>query len=114
MIVSRLVFATDESAAHERRGAEHGEEIGLRENSIDVLGVARAAHIQAGGPCVERHVVERLILCAPVDKIGGGERSLRHFCFRLPKLYEAIRLVERKGTEKHSVDSAEYRRIGAD
>ena len=43
VIVSGLVFTVDKSAAHHWRGAEHGKEICLRQNSGDVLGFTGAA-----------------------------------------------------------------------
>src|SRR5437899_1978482 len=72
VIVAWLIFRCVENAPGLRRRAEHREEIGFDDCGGYRFGAIGPSERQ-GASAVDAHLVEHMVLCAPIDVIRGRD-----------------------------------------
>src|ERR1700752_4948777 len=107
MIAAGMIFSVGKSPAKERSGTKNREKVCLAKDAQYALGFSGAAHVDVVSLSEDDHVFERLVLRAPIQEIGSGQRRKGHGALGLPELDEALRLAERQRAKQDGVNHAE-------
>ena len=112
---ARLLFRVGESASRDRRDPEHVQQRGADAVADELLGLSRAAQIEAG-ESDRRELVERPHLLAPRHEIQHRCAEVRKVepIVLLGDLDEAMGIGERQRPEQHRVHDGEHRRVRGD